>query len=126
MFFDALEAKLSKGVKDEEISFQFAFSRQEAVKVLADCTEDRIRKNLLAVARKMDRHFQPDEENLFVIVWRATQDEFMRQITHMKQLIKRCYDNVDFPLADDAIARIFLEMSLVRNPAAPGGSTINV
>ncbi|KAK7889599.1 hypothetical protein WMY93_025159 [Mugilogobius chulae] len=62
-FFEGVEARVAQGVREEEVSYQLAFNKQEL--------------------RKLSKNIQ--------VVWHSMQDEFIRQYKHFEDLIGRCY-----------------------------------
>ncbi|XP_033220438.1 exocyst complex component 1 [Belonocnema kinseyi] len=89
-FFEGVQAKVSTGVKESEISYQMAFSKQELKKVLKEYPAREVKKGLEHLYRKVEKHLC-EEENLLQVVWREMQSEFIAQYTYIEGRIHRCY-----------------------------------
>uniref|UniRef100_A0A8C6MK17 Exocyst complex component 1 n=1 Tax=Nothobranchius furzeri TaxID=105023 RepID=A0A8C6MK17_NOTFU len=89
-FFEGVEARVAQGVREEEVSYQLAFNKQELRKVIKEYPGKEVKKGLDNLYRKVDKHLC-EEESLLQVVWHSTQDEFIRQYKHFEGLIGRCY-----------------------------------
>lgn len=60
-FFEGVQTKVAQGVKEEEIGYQLAFSKQELRKVIKDCSLKEVKKGLEEMYRKVEKHAcEPD------------------------------------------------------------------
>ncbi|XP_062411671.1 exocyst complex component 1 isoform X4 [Sardina pilchardus] len=102
-FFEGVEARVSQGVREEEVSYQLAFSKQELRKVIKEYPGKEVKKGLDNLYKKVDKHLC-EEESLLQVVWHSMQDEFIRQYKHFEGLIGRCYPGsgitMDFTIQD--------------------------
>ncbi|NWI77066.1 EXOC1 protein, partial [Dryoscopus gambensis] len=102
-FFEGVKARLAQGVREEEVSFQLAYSKQELRKVVEKYPGKEVRRALETLYRKLHKHLSP-EENLLPVVWEAMQGEFIRQYREFEELIQRCYAGsgiaLDFTVED--------------------------
>uniref|UniRef100_H2ZSP2 Exocyst complex component 1 n=1 Tax=Latimeria chalumnae TaxID=7897 RepID=H2ZSP2_LATCH len=89
-FFEGIEARVAQGVREEEVSYQLAFNKQELRKVIKEYPGKEVKKGLDNLYKKVDKHLC-EEENLLQVVWHSMQDEFIRQYKHFEGLIGRCY-----------------------------------
>uniref|UniRef100_A0A8C4F1V9 Exocyst complex component 1 n=1 Tax=Dicentrarchus labrax TaxID=13489 RepID=A0A8C4F1V9_DICLA len=89
-FFEGVEARVAQGVREEEVSYQLAFSKQELRKVIKEYPGKEVKKGLDNLYKKVDKHLC-EEESLLQVVWHSMQDEFIRQYKHFEDLIGRCY-----------------------------------
>uniref|UniRef100_A0AAG5DWE7 Exocyst complex component Sec3 PIP2-binding N-terminal domain-containing protein n=1 Tax=Anopheles atroparvus TaxID=41427 RepID=A0AAG5DWE7_ANOAO len=89
-FFEGVQARVQQGVKDTEISYQMAYSKQELRKVISLYPAREVKKGLEQLYKKVEKHLC-DEENLLQVVWRAMQQEFITQYNSLEQWIQRCY-----------------------------------
>lgn len=89
-FFEGVEARVAQGVREEEVSYQLAFNKQELRKVIKEYPGKEVKKGLDNLYKKVDKHLC-EEENLLQVVWHIMQDEFIRQYKHFEGLINRCY-----------------------------------
>ncbi|XP_056621062.1 exocyst complex component 1 isoform X2 [Triplophysa dalaica] len=89
-FFEGVEARVAQGVREEEVSYQLAFNKQELRKVIKEYPGKEVKKGLDNLYKKVDKHLC-DEESLLQVVWHSMQDEFIRQYKHFEGLINRCY-----------------------------------
>ncbi|XP_037105146.1 exocyst complex component 1 isoform X1 [Syngnathus acus] len=89
-FFEGVEARVAQGIREEEVSYQLAFNKQELRKVIKEYPGKEVKKGLDNLYKKVDKHLC-EEESLLQVVWHSTQDEFIRQYKHFEDLIGRCY-----------------------------------
>ncbi|OXB58682.1 hypothetical protein ASZ78_016854 [Callipepla squamata] len=89
-FFEGVKARIAQGVKEEEISFQLSYSKQELRKVIERYPGKEVKKALETLYRKIHKYLSP-EENLFPVVWHAMEQELLRQYQEFEDLIQRCY-----------------------------------
>lgn len=89
-FFEGVQARVQQGVKDTEISYQMAYSKQELRKVISLYPAREVKKGLEQLYKKVEKHLC-EEENLLQVVWRAMQQEFITQYNSLEQWIQRCY-----------------------------------
>lgn len=85
------------GVKESEISYQLAYSKQELRRVISIYPGKEVRKGLDSLYRKVERHLC-EEESLIQVVWRAMQEEFITQYKNIEDLIRRCYPGAQISL----------------------------
>jgi len=103
-FFDGVSAKIAAGVREAEISYQLQFSKQELRKVLSAYPGKEVKKGLADLYRKVEKHLSEDE-NLLQVVWRAMQEELIRQYKYIEDLLQRCYPGAQISL-DFSISNI--------------------
>nr|XP_018898430.1 PREDICTED: exocyst complex component 1 isoform X2 [Bemisia tabaci] len=112
LFFEGVQAKVAQGVKESEISYQMAFSKQELRKVVKEYPGKEVHRGLEQLYRKVEKHLC-EEENLLQVVWRAMQEEFIVQYKHIDDMIQRCYPGsmvtLDFTI--DNILQFFSEIA---------------
>ncbi|KAK6637036.1 hypothetical protein RUM43_010710 [Polyplax serrata] len=90
LFFEGVEAKVAQGVKESEISYQMAFSKEQLRKVISAYPSREVKRGLENLYRKVEKHLCEDE-NLLQVVWRAMQEEFIQQYKYLEDFIQRCY-----------------------------------
>ena len=66
LFFDGVVAKVAQGVKESEIGYQMAFSKQELRKVISLYPGREVKKGIEALYRKVEKHLS-DEGNLLQV-----------------------------------------------------------
>jgi hypothetical protein len=102
-FFEGVQARVASGVKASEVSYQLAFSKQELRKVINQYPGSMVKKGLEALYKKVEKHLS-EEGNLLQVVWRAMQEEFIRQYKMLEDLIQQCYPgsmiNLEFTIDD--------------------------
>ncbi|CAH1176958.1 unnamed protein product [Phaedon cochleariae] len=102
-FFEGVQARVASGVKASEVSYQLAFSKQELRKVINQYPGSMVKKGLESLYKKVEKHLS-EEENLLQVVWRAMQEEFIRQYKMLEDLIQQCYPGsmitLDFAIED--------------------------
>ncbi|NWV14353.1 EXOC1 protein, partial [Ptilonorhynchus violaceus] len=89
-FFEGVKSRVAQGVKEEEISFQLAYSKQELRKILEKYPGKEVKRALETLYRKIHKDLS-QEENLLPVVWQAMEQEFIRQYREFEELIQRCY-----------------------------------
>lgn len=108
-----MQAKVAQGVKETEISYQMAFSKQELRKVISQYPAKEVKKGLESLYKTVERHLC-EEENLLQVVWRAMQEEFIIQYKYLEEYIQRCYPGsvmaLDFSITD--ILSFFSEIAI--------------
>ncbi|NXX81554.1 EXOC1 protein, partial [Urocolius indicus] len=103
LFFEGVKARLVQGVKEEEVSFQLAYSKQELRKVIEKYPGKEVKRALETLYRKIHKHLSP-EEKLLPVVWQAMEQELIQQYQEFEDLIQRCYAGsgiaMDFTMED--------------------------
>ncbi|KAF5273489.1 hypothetical protein FQA39_LY07506 [Lamprigera yunnana] len=112
IFFDGVQARVASGVKASEVSYQLAFSKQELRKVINQYPCSAVKKGIEALYKKVEKHLS-EEGNLLQVVWRAMQEEFIRQYKMLEDLIQQCYPGslitLEFTITD--ILNFFSEIA---------------
>ncbi|XP_053987113.1 exocyst complex component 1 [Hylaeus volcanicus] len=112
LFFEGVQAKVGAGVKESEVSYQMAFSKQELRRVVKEYPAREVKKGLEHLYRKVEKHLC-EEENLLQVVWREMQGEFIAQYIYIEELIQRCYPDsmvtLEFTIQD--ILEFFSEIA---------------
>lgn len=102
-FFEGVQSKVAQGVKEDEIGYQLAYSKQELRKVIKEYPTKEVKKGLESLYRKVEKHLC-EEENLLQVVWHSMQEEFIGQYKSIHGLIERCYPGsmitLDFTISD--------------------------
>lgn len=65
-FFEGVKARVAQGVKEEEVSFQLAYSKQELRKVIEKYPGREVKRALETLYRKIHKYLSP-EENLLPV-----------------------------------------------------------
>jgi hypothetical protein len=68
LFFEGVQAKVAQGVKESEISYQMAYSKQELRKVIREYPAREVKKGLDNLYRKVEKHLCEQENLLQVCV----------------------------------------------------------
>merc|ERR1719210_3122546 len=100
VFFDGVQQLVSAGVKESEIGYQLAYSKQELRKVINMYPGKEVKKGLERLYKKVEKHLC-EEEGLVQVVWRAMQEEFIQQYKCIEDLIQRCYPGAQISLDFD-------------------------
>lgn len=113
LFFEGVQAKIAQGVKEEEISFQSAYSKQELRKVLQMVTLKEVRKGLEDMYRRIEKHAFDPNSNLIQVIWHAMQEEFLSQYKAIQGMIERCYpsSNLTLAITIDDILQVFSDIA---------------
>merc|ERR1719510_947935 len=100
VFFDGVQDLVARGVKESEVGYQLAYSKQELRKVILLYPGKEVRKGLERLYKKVEKHLC-EEEGLVQVVWRAMQEEFIQQYKCIEDLIQRCYPGAQISLDFD-------------------------
>lgn len=65
-FFEGVEARVAQGVREEEVSYQLAFNKQELRKVIKEYPGKEVKKGLDNLYKKVDKHLCEEESLLQV------------------------------------------------------------
>lgn len=65
-FFEGVEARVAQGIREEEVSYQLAFNKQELRKVIREYPGKEVKKGLDNLYKKVDKHLCEDENLLQV------------------------------------------------------------
>lgn len=68
-FFEGVQSKVQQGVREEEISYQLAFSKQELRKVIKDCNLKDIKRGLEDMYRKVEKHISDPSNTLIQVTF---------------------------------------------------------
>ncbi|XP_064608432.1 exocyst complex component 1-like isoform X2 [Liolophura sinensis] len=102
-FFEGIQSRVASGVKEEEVGYALAFSKQELRKVIKEYPGKEVKKGLEHLYKKVEKHLC-EEENLLQVVWVTMQDEFIKQYKQFDQLINKCYPDskitLEFTITD--------------------------
>jgi len=90
IFFEGVQECIAAGVKEDEVGYQLAFSKQELRKCIKEYPAKELKKGLEQLYKKVEKHLC-EEENLLQVVWHSMQDEFLQQYKTFDDLIQRCY-----------------------------------
>lgn len=90
IFFEGVQECIAAGVKEDEVGYQIAFSKQELRKCIKEYPAKELKKGLEQLYKKVEKHLC-EEENLLQVVWHSMQEEFIQQYKHFENLIDRCY-----------------------------------
>ena len=66
-FFEGVQQKVSQGVKEEEVGYQLAYSKQELRKVIKDCSLKEVRRGLEEMYRKVEKHAADPDSTLIQV-----------------------------------------------------------
>ena len=113
IFFDGVQAKIAQGVKEEEVSFQLAFSKQELRRVLQMVTLKEVRKGLEEMYRRIEKHAYEPKSNLIEVIWHGMQTEFLSQYKAIQSMIERCYPstNLSLTFTIDDVLQVFSDIA---------------
>lgn len=67
IFFEGVQQKVKQGIKEEEIGYQLAFSKQELRKVIKECNLKDIKKGLEEMYRRVEKHVSDPESTLIQV-----------------------------------------------------------
>lgn len=65
-FFEGVESRVAQGIREEEVSYQLAFNKQELRKVIKEYPGKEVKKGLDNLYKKVDKHLCEEESLLQV------------------------------------------------------------
>lgn len=68
IFFEGVQQKVQQGIKEDEIGYQLAFSKQELRKIIKECNLKDIKKGLEEMYRRVEKHFSDPEAALIQVI----------------------------------------------------------
>ncbi|XP_064184346.1 exocyst complex component 1-like isoform X1 [Anguilla rostrata] len=89
-FLDGVRGCLAHGVREEEVCFQLAYSKQELRKLTAQHSGQEVQRTLEVLHKKMGRELSEDPA-LLQVVWRDMQQDFVAQCRGFESIVGRCY-----------------------------------
>ncbi|KAJ8338381.1 hypothetical protein SKAU_G00373470 [Synaphobranchus kaupii] len=89
-FLDGVRGCLAHGVREEEVCFQLAYSKQELRRLTALHSGREVQRTLEVLHKKMGRDLCEDPA-LLQVVWRATQEDFVAEYRGFESIVARCY-----------------------------------
>ncbi|XP_062917457.1 exocyst complex component 1-like [Mobula hypostoma] len=112
IFFDGVKTRIAQGVKEDEISYQLVYSKQELRKVIEKYPGKEVKKALEILYKKVLKHLS-EEGNLLQVVWGTMQGEFVHQYKQFEEMIVQCYPGsgitMNFSIED--ILQYFLDIT---------------
>lgn len=139
VFFEGVQQKVQQGIREEEISYQLAYSKQELRKVIKDCNLKDIKKGLEEMYKRVEKHISDPANNLIQasavltwthlrawsrffsshfmlhlqVIWRSMQEEFIAQYKSISEMIERCYPQANIALlfSIEDVLNVFSEIA---------------
>lgn len=68
IFFEGVQECIAAGVKEDEVGYQLAFSKQELRKCIKEYPAKELKKGLEQLYKKVEKHLC-EEENLLQVRW---------------------------------------------------------
>ena len=68
IFFEGVQECIAAGVKEDEVGYQLAFSKQELRKCIKEYPAKELKKGLEQLYKKVEKHLC-EEENLLQVIW---------------------------------------------------------
>ncbi|BFZ14807.1 hypothetical protein BsWGS_17846 [Bradybaena similaris] len=111
-FFEGVEARISAGVKPEEVGYQLAFSKQELRKLIKEYPGKEVKKTLEHLNKKVEKQLC-EEENLIQVVWHEMQNLFITQYKYYDSLMTKCYpdSNITLEFTMDNVLQFFSDIA---------------
>lgn len=81
-FFEGVEARVAQGVREEEVSYQLAFNKQELRKVIKEYPGKEVKKGLDNLYKKVDKHLCEEESLLQVRDSKSEGGEVWSAVSH--------------------------------------------
>ncbi|KAH6919680.1 hypothetical protein HPB50_029333 [Hyalomma asiaticum] len=91
LFFDGVQRKVAQAVKEEEVGYQLAFSKQELRKVIKEYPGKEVKPGLEACTARSRSTSRTRAAASCRWLWHSMQDEFIRQYKSLEALVQRCY-----------------------------------
>lgn len=94
-FFEGVEARVAQGVREEEVSYQLAFNKQELRKVIKEYPGKEVKKGLDNLYKKVDKHLC-EEESLLQVRDSKLENEY-GQLCHNPPLLSELFHSFFHP-----------------------------
>ncbi|CAH0399950.1 unnamed protein product [Chilo suppressalis] len=111
-FFESVSEAVAAGVREDEVCYRAALSKQELRRLLALYPAHEVRKSLHRLYRTVEKHLS-EEGGLLQVVWRAMQEEFLAQHLQLQARIAACYPGagLSMPLTTQDILDAFSDIA---------------
>ncbi|KAL4648854.1 exocyst complex component 1-like isoform X1 [Arapaima gigas] len=96
-FLEGVRGCLMHGVREEEVCFQLAYSKQELRRVTERHPGREVRRTLEAAHRRVDRELA-ENPDLLKEVWNAMQTALVSEYRQFQNLLSKCYAGVGVSL----------------------------
>lgn len=107
-FFEKVEAKIERGYKPEDISYQLDLSANNLREIIKEFPAKEVKKGLETLYLKVEKHLA-DRSSLMDVVWRDMSHEFIHQYKNYEKLIRTCYPDhkINFEFTEADICEFF-------------------
>ncbi|XP_061090610.1 exocyst complex component 1-like [Conger conger] len=96
-FLDGVRRCLAHGVREEEVCFQLAYSKQELRRLTALHSGQEVQRTLEVLHKKTGRELS-EAPALLQVVWTAIQQDLEAQYRRFESIVGRCYPGVGVSL----------------------------
>lgn len=87
----------------DELNFHPQYNKGALHKILQNYPAVDVKKGLQSLYKKAEKHFS-EEEGLLQVVWRGLQEDVLKQVEKMNELLTRCYpdagEQLEFTVQD--------------------------
>jgi len=107
-FFEKVDAKIERGYKPEDISYQLDLSANNLREIIKEFPAKEVKKGLETLYSKVEKHLA-ERSSLLEVVWRDMSHEFIRQYKNYENLIRTCYPGhkITFEFTEADICEFF-------------------
>lgn len=111
-FFEGIESLLRTTSAPEEVGFRLKYSKDALKKVVSQYPSKEIRKDMISLYKRVDKHFT-EEEGLLQVVWRNIEEEVIRCHERFTSIINKCYpdSNISLEFSIDDLLSYFSELA---------------
>ncbi|CAG8443657.1 2576_t:CDS:10 [Dentiscutata erythropus] len=111
-FFEGIESLLRTTSAPEEVGFRLKYSKDALKKVVSQYPGKEIRKDLISLYKRVDKHFT-EEEGLLQVVWRSIEGEVIKSHERFTSIINKCYpdSNISLEFSIDDLLNYFSELA---------------
>ncbi|RIB07820.1 exocyst complex component Sec3-domain-containing protein [Gigaspora rosea] len=111
-FFEGIESLLRTTSAPEEVGFRLKYSKDALKKVVSQYPGKEIRKDMISLYKRVDKHFT-EEEGLLQVVWRSIEEEVIRCHERFTSIINKCYpdSNISLEFSIDDLLNYFSELA---------------
>jgi hypothetical protein len=111
-FFEKVSAKIERGYKHEDISYQLELSANTLREIITNYPAISVKKGLDSLYNKVQKHLV-ENSSLLEVVWCDMSSEFISQYKHYENLIKQCYpgQRIVFEFSEEDICKFFQEIA---------------
>jgi len=112
LFFEKVEAKIERGYKHQDISYQLDLSANVLNEIIREYPAKEVKKGLESLYNKVAKHLV-ENSSLLEVVWCDMSSEFIKQYKNYENLIRLCYSGhkIQLEFSEKDICQFFQDIA---------------